>query len=75
MDTPDRTSVPQEVLKKLQLEQVNMTYLLKELVRMETPSTDPASQKQIRTRLKQEFETLGYRVSLIPSRHSGGHQQ
>ncbi len=50
-----------------------MTELLRDLVVMETPSTDPGSQQQIRARLKAEFEAVGYRVSLIPGRNSGGH--
>ena len=50
-----------------------MTGLLRDLVLMETPSTDPASQAQIRSRLKAEFEQIDYRVNLIPGRSSGGH--
>ncbi len=50
-----------------------MTDLLKDLVLMETPSTDAASQAQIRDRLKAEFEQIDYRVNLIPGRKSGGH--
>jgi glutamate carboxypeptidase len=49
-----------------------MTELLKDLVRMETPSTDAASKSQIRTRLRDEFEALDYRVLLIPGLTSGG---
>jgi len=50
-----------------------MSALLKDLVLMETPSTDPASQAQIRLRLKSEFEEIGYRVRLLPGRKTGGH--
>jgi glutamate carboxypeptidase len=50
-----------------------MTGLLKDLVLMETPSTDPDSQMQIRQRLKTEFEEIDYRVNLVPGRSSGGH--
>ena len=50
-----------------------MTALLKDLVLMETPSTDAAAQAQILHRLKAEFEEIDYRVNLIPGRNSGGH--
>jgi glutamate carboxypeptidase len=62
-----------EVLNHLRAEQAAMTALLEDLVLMETPSTDAASQAQIRARLKTEFEEIGYRVRLIPGRSSGGH--
>ena len=52
------------VLDYLRAEQAAMTSLLKDLVLMETPSTDAASQAQIRDRLKREFEEFDYRVKL-----------
>jgi len=61
------------VLVHLRAQQAAMTALLKELVLMETPSTEPDSQAQIRARLKSEFEAIDYRVKLIPGRHTGGH--
>ena len=61
------------VLAHLQSEMEVMTVLLKDLVRMETPSTDPASQEPIKARLKSEFEALEFRVRTIPGRRSGGH--
>jgi len=64
---------PGEILDHLQSEQKQMTDLLKDLVLMETPSTDPGSQAPIRARLKAEFESLDYRVYMIPGRASGGH--
>ena len=63
----------QEVLAHLRTQQDSMTSLLKDLVLMETPSTEPAAQAQIRDRLKAEFEEIDYRVNLIPGRSSGGH--
>ncbi len=60
------------ILDYLQTRQPDMVALLKELVLMETPSTDPASQQPIRQRLKDEFEARGYRVTLVPGRTSGG---
>jgi glutamate carboxypeptidase len=61
------------VLNYLQAQQEPMTRLLKDLVLMETPSTDRDSQAQIRQRLKAEFEEIDYRVNLLPGRSSGGH--
>ncbi len=63
----------QAVLKYLCEQQASMTGLLKDLVLMETPSTDRDSQLQIRRRLKAEFEEIDYRVNLVPGRNSGGH--
>ncbi len=63
----------QKVLDYLREQQDSMTELLKDLVLMETPSTDAASQAPIRDRLKAEFEEIDYRVNLIPGRKSGGH--
>ena len=61
------------VLNYLQAQQEPMIRLLKDLVLMETPSTDRDSQTQIRQRLKAEFEEIDYRVKLLPGRSSGGH--
>ncbi len=61
------------VLDYLQSQQAQMVSLLKDLVLMETPSDDPASQRQIRLRLKAEFEARDYRVFLLPGCQSGGH--
>ena len=63
----------QAVLNYLQAQQEPMIGLLKDLVLMETPSTDRDSQAQIRQRLKAEFEEIDYRVNLVPGRSSGGH--
>jgi len=62
-----------EILTYLHGQQEAMTSLLEDLVLMETPSTDAASQAQIRARLKAEFEQIDYRVNLLPGRSSGGH--
>jgi glutamate carboxypeptidase len=62
-----------QILFYMESQQSAMVELLKNLVAMETPSDDPASQQQIRLRLKQEFERRDYRVNLIPGRDSGGH--
>ena len=52
------------VLAHLCGERASMAALLEELVRMETPSTDPGSQAPILGRLKAEFEDIGYRAAL-----------
>ncbi len=62
-----------QVLSYLRAQQTPMIDLLKDLVLMETPSTEADSQAAIRARLKSEFEQFGYRVTLIPGRESGGH--
>jgi len=62
----------QRILEYLTSCQQPMVSLLKELVAMESPSTDPESQQPVRARLKQEFERRGYRTIMIPGRSSGG---
>jgi glutamate carboxypeptidase len=62
-----------EVLSHLLAQQDSMMSLLKDLVLMETPSTDAAAQAPILQRLKLEFEEIDYRVNLLPGRNSGGH--
>jgi glutamate carboxypeptidase len=62
-----------QVLSYLRAQQAPMIELLKDLVLMETPSTDADSQAAIRARLKSELEQFGYRVLLLPGRESGGH--
>ncbi|MCP4766492.1 MAG: M20 family metallopeptidase [Gammaproteobacteria bacterium] len=62
-----------QVLSYLRTQQAPMIDLLKDLVLMETPSTEADSQVAIRARLKAEFEQFGYRVLLVPGRESGGH--
>ncbi len=66
-------SEKRQILDHLRAEQDAMTALLRDLVLMETPSTDAASQAQIRDRLKSEFEEIDFRVNLLPGRNSGGH--
>jgi glutamate carboxypeptidase len=62
-----------EVLDYLQQQQDAMVALLKDLVLIESPSTEPDSQGAILARLKTEFEHFGYRVTRLPSRNCGGH--
>ena len=62
-----------EVLDYLQQQQDNMIALLKDLVLIESPSTEPDSQAAILQRLQAEFEQLDYRVTRLSARNCGGH--
>ncbi|NEQ48144.1 MAG: M20 family metallopeptidase [Leptolyngbya sp. SIOISBB] len=53
--------------------QGEMQSLLETLVKMETPSTVPASQVPILKCLRQELEQRQFRVRSLPGRTSGGH--
>ena len=50
-----------------------MIVLLKDLVLIESPSTEPDSQGAILERLEAEFEQVDYRVTRLSARHCGGH--
>ena len=50
-----------------------MTSFLKELVRMESPTADPATQDAILRKLGEKLESLGFSVLKIPGRQSGGY--
>ena len=50
-----------------------MAALLADLVTIESPSNDAASQQPILQRLKDEFESLNCKVRIIPGNNSGGH--
>jgi glutamate carboxypeptidase len=50
-----------------------MTQLLEQLVRMESPSDVPESQKPVLDRLEVSLLELGYRVTRLPPRRFGGH--
>ncbi len=50
-----------------------MIALLKDLVLIESPSTEPDSQGPILERLEAEFEQLDYRVTRLSARNCGGH--
>jgi len=62
-----------EILDYLQQRQDAMIALLKELVLIESPSTEPDSQGAILERLEVEFEQVGYRVTRLSARNCGGH--
>ncbi len=62
----------QLLLDFLQDASPSMAGLLSDLVLMETPSTDAASQQPILARLQTEFESMDYRVIRVPGRNSGG---
>ena len=58
-----------EVLDYLRQQQDNMIVLLKDLVLIESPSTEPDSQGAILERLEAEFEQVDYRVTRLSARH------
>ena len=60
-------------MRYLRDQQESMIALVRDLVRIESPSTDPASQSAILARLEAEFERLDYRVIQLPGKTSGGH--
>lgn len=60
-------------MRYLRDQQESMIALVRDLVRIESPSTDPASQAAILARLEAEFERLDYRVIRLPGKTSGGH--
>ena len=64
---------PHSVMNYLRDQQDAMIDLVKDLVLMETPSTEPDSQAPILARLRAEFEQLDYRVIQLSGRTSGGH--
>ena len=61
------------LIEHLQDRQRALTDLLGELVSIESPSTDPATQQPILARLAAEFEAIDYRTIRLPGRNSGGH--
>ena len=69
----NRSSVAADIQNFFSEQQTAMKSLLAELVTIETPSDNAASQKLILQRLKNEFEMLDYRVRIIPGQRSGGH--
>lgn len=60
-------------MRYLRDQQESMIALVRDLVRIESPSTDPASQAAILARLEAEFARLDYRVIQLPGKSSGGH--
>ncbi len=66
-------NVQGELLEYLHDQQDAMVALVKDLVLIETPSTEAASQAAILAYLKSEFEQVDYRVILLPGKTSGGH--
>jgi glutamate carboxypeptidase len=61
-----------ELAAFLEAQKEQMADLLEELVLLETPSTDAASQQPIIRRLAALLEELGYRSLHLPGRNSGG---
>jgi len=66
-------TVRTDILDYLRDQQDAMIALVQDLVLIESPSTDPASQDAILARLQSEFEQVDYRVTRLPGRNCGGH--
>ena len=62
------SSTTMDVQSFLSDQKTMMTELLADLVNIESPSDNAASQQPILQRLRIEFETLGYRVKIIPGK-------
>jgi glutamate carboxypeptidase len=60
------------VLAHLRARQEEMTLLLRDLVLLESPSHDPASQEPVFARLAAELVAAGLRTRRLPGRRSGG---
>jgi glutamate carboxypeptidase len=62
----------QALLAHLRARQEEMTALLRDLVRLESPSHDPATQEPVFVRLAAELAAAGMRVRRLPGRKTGG---
>lgn len=69
----NRSSVAADIQSFLGEQQAAMTALLADLVTIESPSNDAASQQPILQRLESEYEQLDYKARIIPGNNSGGH--
>lgn len=67
------TDIATEVLEYLKTHQKEQVAFLKQLTRMETPSQDANSQRDILQLLGKEMEKLDFFVQYIPGKRTGGH--
>jgi glutamate carboxypeptidase len=61
-----------QLLDRVRAQQAPMLALLERLARVESPSSDAASQLPIRDLIRTEFESLGYRVRSLRGKSTGG---
>ena len=66
-------AVANEILSWMQAHQNEMRDFIQQLVRIESPSDVPDSQKPVLDLLSAAFSDLNYQVRRIPGRNSGGH--
>jgi glutamate carboxypeptidase len=66
------TGHAQQILTHLHDRTPEMTALLVDLARLESPSLDAASQEPVFARLAAELEGAGFRVRRLPGRQTGG---
>ncbi|HSS49072.1 MAG TPA: M20/M25/M40 family metallo-hydrolase, partial [Thermoanaerobaculia bacterium] len=62
----------QRILAHLRARTGEMTALLLDLARLESPSLDAASQEPVFARLTPELDAAGFRVRRLPGRRTGG---
>jgi glutamate carboxypeptidase len=66
-------SLARTILDTILSKQDEMIVLLKRLVLAESPSTDPDSQAQVMTLLREQLQQLDYDVRHTPGKSTGGH--
>jgi glutamate carboxypeptidase len=66
------TNIPRDILAHLRARQEDMTSLLRDLVQLESPSHDAASQEPVFARLAAELAAAGLRTRRLSGRRSGG---
>ena len=66
------TATPQRLLGHIEGRMPAMLELLRELVEIESPSTDPAASRQVLERLIPELSSLGFRPRIRPGTSTGG---
>jgi len=69
---PSVSQTAQTLLAHLRARQEEMTALLRDLVRLESPSHDPAAQEPVFARLAAELEAAGMRTRRLTGRRSSG---
>ena len=65
--------LPQSVLKKTKTYRTEMVRFLNRLVEIESPSTDPSSQKPLLDELSRALEDISYRARIVSGQECGGY--
>lgn len=64
---------PARILSSVRQRRDEFTDLLSRLVRLESPSTEPESQRPLLDLLAEELQATGFNTRLLPGRETGGH--